>query len=932
MIVQTHQPRRPREYTSCMIAGIYIPPESNSKSEAAISQLNELINNAKFANGIGNHPLVFIAGDLNKCNVGPINQSHNLRRLNKKATRGTRLLDPVLSNAPRCYHAVTCSPLTPQCDHNIVKAIPFNNNYAKTRPPEQVTKKRTGKLASTVEQLGNINWQLLIVSKEHSVQAKFDIFYATVINVLDTCQPWRKSKRKGDKPWMTDQIKAEIAIRQRLLHQEKEDKWRVQRNKVQNMIRKRKRAWYQQLTCNNAWKAVNEYRAQSSADAWTQQKVDDQNICFNSIWDSSATTPAPMVDVNNNTNAETSTSTKPAKPPTVADGFEDLADFNQMAILNELKKLDSKKAPGPDEVPASVLKAARFELVDIIQHLFLLTILTGIVPRQWKEANTVPIPKVPRPQGPADYRGIALTATLCKIFERIMSRRMIYRTRHIWLTNDQHGFLPGKSTSDATIKVVDEWSKALDGKQSVYAIFFDFSKAFDLVDHELLLAKLNKLLPPMTTRWIANYLHGRKQRVKAGEHVSTWSDVKAGVIQGSVLGPTLFIIFIADLKDRIPKDVKAPKYADDILAWSLIQSLIEEAAKRIQEWTRENRMVLNKKKTVKMTLGNGANDQPVYIDGVELARVEEYKYLGIQITDQLNMDAQWNHISRSFNSTIYLLKTMRQLGFNQRVLVSVYKSLIISQIAANAPTLCSISEKAKNEMRSMQRRALRAMNIRDHEHLKYKITSTDDLIHERCITQLQRILNDDNHPVTKDMRSATTASPTVDIDSNTDTSTVAAPIVAIVTANNADTATTVDINNNTVQVPRTRNKFEFPIAKCNTERHMNTFVPKYMRQLESSGFVTEAVKRAAAEAEEAEKAAAKAAEEAAKAKRAAKPRIKCQNCGKLWINLGSHQRACKKPATTEEKEQHNQLPDFAHNFEHVTIRRTHTKKPNQQRH
>ncbi len=64
--------------------------------------------------------------------------------------------------------------------------------------------------------------------------------------------------------------------------------------------------------------------------------------------------------------------------------------------------------------------------------------------------------------------------------------------------------------------MVDEWSKALYGKQSVYAIFFDFSKAFDLVDPELLLAKLNKLLPPMTTRWIANYLHGRKQRVNAG--------------------------------------------------------------------------------------------------------------------------------------------------------------------------------------------------------------------------------------------------------------------------------------------------------------------------------------------------------------------------------------------------------------------------------
>ena len=156
LIVQTHQQRRPREFTSCLIAGAYIPPESSSKSETATNQLNELINNAKLASGIGNHPLVFVTGDLNKCNVGPINQVHNLRRLNKKATRGSRLLDPILTNAPRCYHAITSNPLTPHCDHKIVKAIPFNNSYVKTRPPEQMAKKRTGSLTATVEELGNM--------------------------------------------------------------------------------------------------------------------------------------------------------------------------------------------------------------------------------------------------------------------------------------------------------------------------------------------------------------------------------------------------------------------------------------------------------------------------------------------------------------------------------------------------------------------------------------------------------------------------------------------------------------------------------------------------------------------------------------------------------------------------------------------------------
>jgi hypothetical protein len=122
-------------------------------------------------------------------------------------------------------------------------------------------------------------------------------------------------------------------------------------------------------------------------------------------------------------------------------------------------------------------------------------------------------------------------------------------------------------------------------------------------------------------------------------------------------------------------------------------------------------MVLNKKKTVRMTVGK--DDQPLNIEGDELTKVDQYKYLGVQINDQLNADTQWKHVSSGFNSTIYLLRTMRELGFNQKV--GVYKSLISSQIVANAANLCSISEKAKNEMHSMQKRALRAIEVMEHE-------------------------------------------------------------------------------------------------------------------------------------------------------------------------------------------------------------------------
>jgi hypothetical protein len=131
------------------------------------------------------------------------------------------------------------------------------------------------------------------------------------------------------------------------------------------------------------------------------------------------------------------------------------------------------------------------------------------------------------------------------------------------------------------------------------------------------------------------------------------------VIQGSVLGPILFIIFIADLNDHIPIGVKAPKYADGILAWSLDPKMLQQTA-----WTVENKMLLNKK-TMSMTTGKDGGIQPFRIDGEDIARVEQYKYLGVQINNKLNMDSQWKHVSSNFNSTFYLLNTMRQIRFNK---------------------------------------------------------------------------------------------------------------------------------------------------------------------------------------------------------------------------------------------------------------------------
>jgi len=227
----------------------------------------------------------------------------------------------------------------------------------------------------------------------------------------------------------------------------------------------------------------------------------------------------------------------------------------------------------------------------------------------------------------------------------------------------------------------------------------------------------------------------------------------------------------------------------------------------------------------------------------------------------------------------------------------VYKSLISSQIVANAANLCST-----------QKRALRAIGVMEHECQKHKIAPTDELIHERCVTLMQRVLNDPNHPVTKEL--IFTSEP-----ANTQAATTpAAPTPAAITPA-ATSQLDTDENNNpiaavTTTTRVTRNQFEFDIALCKTERHMNTFVPKYMR--EKSGFTTEAAKIRAAEAAKQEKAALKAAEEAAK--KAAKPRVACSICAKLCttgIAITNHVKACeKRKAAAASAANYSSLPDF----------------------
>ena len=357
----------------------------------------------------------------------------------------------------------------------------------------------------------------------------------------------------------------------------------------------------------------------------------------------------------------------PYPPPTFSDtsNFLDKITVSKKGVLTLLQNIKENKATGPDEIPGKFLKICAFELHEIFTILFQTSLNLGIVPDEWKVAHIFPLFKKGDKTKAENYRPISLTSISCKLLEHIVhSTVMGFLDSNKILSPFQHGFRQKRSCESQLLTTLRDFSDSLNSSGQTDAILLDFSKAFDKVDHRLLLSKMNNLgICGPLLKWATSFLSNRLQHVVVDGCISGANKVLSGVPQGTVLGPLFFLIYINDIADNLSPGTSIRLFADDSLLYRIIKSeqdvaILQKDLDTLQRWETKNKMEFHpgKCQVIRVTNKVGPILGSYNIHGVTLQFFNAVKYLGVTIDAKLSWKEQCDNVCRKAHFMLSFLE------------------------------------------------------------------------------------------------------------------------------------------------------------------------------------------------------------------------------------------------------------------------------------
>jgi hypothetical protein len=573
-------------------------------------------------------------------------------------------------------------PLGEKGDHCVI-CFKVDYNYDKIRYGDLYNYYKAN-YDSMLDDLNYINWDDILNQK--STDEAWGEFLNVLKELIEKHIPVRKNKIRKSQPWLNMEVRQTIKAKNKAWKEYKKnmsiENWNIfkrVRNEANRLVYKSKCDFELKIASEininpkQFWSYVksknkklnnfpNMYDTNGVVITADKEKANCFNRYFASVYTKENIDEIPHLEVRNE------------------ESYLDSIVITPAIVELQLQKLNTSKAAGPDNLHAKVLFELRTQICKPLSVIFNKSISEGKIPKDWKFANIKPIFKKGDKKQVSNYRPVSLTSICCKIMERLIRNHMIdFLETNKFLSNDQHGFRSGRSCTTQLLETLELWTNFIDNGMSVDCIYLDFAKAFDKVPHVKLVHKLKAYgFCGNLLKWLEDFLTNRQQRVVINNTQSKTELVTSGIPQGSVLGPTLFIIFINDLPEVCKSYVKI--FADDTKIFNAIKSsddatILQEDINKLVDWSEKWQLPFNMSKSKILHYGRNNPENEYLIGETVIEKGVNEKDLGVLFDNTLKFTSHIAAITRKANSRLGMIKK-NFANMRKEIILPLYKSLV----------------------------------------------------------------------------------------------------------------------------------------------------------------------------------------------------------------------------------------------------------------